>query len=78
MPLRSKRQLNPRKLLLSKWSAVSPLNKEKHFIVTEVVEPAEPEGPIEAVVLQAVMTRRSETVAWKELTDASRWHQGWT
>ncbi|MGO1500784.1 MAG: TIGR02450 family Trp-rich protein [Marinobacter sp.] len=27
---------NPKKLLNSKWTAVNPVNKEKHFLVTEL------------------------------------------
>ncbi|NLZ79547.1 MAG: TIGR02450 family Trp-rich protein, partial [Gammaproteobacteria bacterium] len=27
-------RINPKKLLHSKWTAVSPVNKEKHFMVT--------------------------------------------
>lgn len=77
MSHRSQRRLNPRKLLLSKWTAVSPQQQEKHFIVTQVVEPDTPEAPIESVVLQAVMTRRDRVVAWRDLTNADCWHQGW-
>jgi hypothetical protein len=29
------------------------------------------------VELQAVHSGRSMTVGWRELTDSSRWHQGW-
>ncbi|MEZ8121272.1 TIGR02450 family Trp-rich protein [Vibrio splendidus] len=29
-------RINPKKLLRSKWTAVSPIKKEKHFMVTEV------------------------------------------
>ncbi|WP_198927950.1 TIGR02450 family Trp-rich protein, partial [Vibrio crassostreae] len=29
-------RINPKKLLRSKWTAVSPVKKEKHFMVTEV------------------------------------------
>lgn len=29
-------KINPKKLLHSKWTAVSPVNKEKHFLVTEM------------------------------------------
>ena len=29
-------RVNPRKLLQSKWTAVAPAKREKHFIVTEV------------------------------------------
>ena len=28
--------INPGKLLNSKWTAVNPVNKEKHFLVTEI------------------------------------------
>ena len=31
--------LSPKKLLLSKWTAVQPLNREKHFVVVRVIEP---------------------------------------
>jgi tryptophan-rich hypothetical protein len=71
------RRLNPRKLLLSKWTAVAPRNKEKHFIVTKVIEPELPAMQIEQVELEAVYSRRSRTLQWRELTDASHWLQGW-
>lgn len=29
-------RLNPRKLLLSKWTAAHPQRREKHFLVTEL------------------------------------------
>ena len=29
-------RINPKKLFRSKWTAVSPMKKEKHFMVTEV------------------------------------------
>lgn len=32
-----KRRLNPRKLLLSKWTAAQPQNRERHFLVTELI-----------------------------------------
>ena len=70
-------RLSPKKLLLSKWTAVAPLGKEKHFVVTQVVELEPPGAKIELVELQAVHSGRSITVNWRELTDASRWHQGW-
>lgn len=71
------RQLNPRKLLLSKWTAVTPCNKEKHFMVTRVLVPDDPAQPVTEVVLEAVYTRRSQVIAWQALTDASLWRQGW-
>jgi hypothetical protein len=76
-------RLNPKKLLLSKWTAVQPAAKEKHFIVTKLVEP-EPAAPppaapspISDVVIEAVHSRRSTTLPWRELTDTTRWRQGW-
>ena len=70
-------RLSPKKLLLSKWTAVTPLNKEKHFVVTRVVAPYPSTMTIGQVELQAVHSGRSMTVGWCELTDSSRWHQGW-
>jgi hypothetical protein len=34
--------LNPQKLRLSKWTAVNPQEKEKHFLVTKVINPEAP------------------------------------
>lgn len=70
-------RLNPAKLLLSKWTAVAPRNKEKHFMVTRVIEPEPPALAIEFVELEAVYSRRSVTLRWRQLTDGSQWLQGW-
>ena len=70
-------RLNPRKLLLSKWTAVAPQAREKHFMVVRLVDPVEPGQPVQEVELQAVLTRRSQTLAWRELTDPALWRQGW-
>lgn len=69
------RQLNPRKLHLSKWTAVRPKNKEKHFLVTKVT--FSEEGEILECVLEAVMTKRTENIDWKVLENQEIWHQGW-
>jgi hypothetical protein len=42
-----KNPLSSKKLLLSKWTAVSPVDKEEHFVVTRVVAPrltGDPDG----------------------------------
>ncbi|MFM6921870.1 MAG: TIGR02450 family Trp-rich protein, partial [Polynucleobacter victoriensis] len=36
-----KNSIHPKKLLLTKWTAVHPINKEKHFLVVKVIEPEE-------------------------------------
>lgn len=71
------RRLSPQKLKLSKWTAVKPVNKEKHFMVVEVVVPAEEGAPPVDIVLEAVHSRRRQTMPWRELADAAQWLQGW-
>lgn len=70
-----KRRLNPAKLLLSKWTASQPQQRERHFLVTEVVR--DEQRQVIAVELQAVLTGRSERIAWQQLLDSERWQQGW-
>ena len=69
--------LHPKQLMHSKWTAVSPRQREKHFLVTRVVEPDAVGGPIEWVDLEAVLSRRVERLRWRELADASAWLRGW-
>jgi tryptophan-rich hypothetical protein len=68
-------RLTPRKLLLSKWTAAHPRNREKHFLVTELF--CDDDGTVLDVELQAVLTQRSERVAWQILQDADNWLMGW-
>ncbi len=76
-PDRSARRLNARKLLLTKWTASLPQNKEKHFIVTKLIEPELPDAQIEFIELQATYSKRNFTMPWRELTDETKWRQGW-
>ena len=68
-------RINPAKLLLSKWTATSPKNKEKHFLVTELFR--DEEGTVLEIELQAVMTRRTERMGWQTLRNADSWKMGW-
>ena len=70
-------RLNPKKLLLSKWTAVVPRDKELHFLVSKVIEPEPPDTTIEDVELEAVYSRRVFVLPWRELKDSSQWRQGW-
>ncbi|SHG50278.1 TIGR02450 family Trp-rich protein [Massilia sp. CF038] len=70
--------VNPKKLLLSKWTAVTPANKEKHFVVTALIEPETEGGATELVELQAVHSGRVQHIAWRDLRDGAVWRQGWT
>lgn len=70
-------RLSPKKLLLSKWTAVHPVNREKHFVVVRVIEPEPPAVRIEQVELEAVHSRRVLQLHWRDLTDPRVWRQGW-
>ena len=72
-----KRIVNPKKLLNTKWTAVVPANKEKHFMVTQVIMPNLAIEPIEMITLEAVYSKRSQLLPWQQLNDASIWLQGW-
>ena len=61
--------LSPKKLLLSKWTAVQPLNREKHFVVVRVIEPEPPAMRIQQIELEAVHSGRVRQLDWCDLTD---------
>jgi len=71
------RRLSPKKLLLSKWTATVPKNKEKHFIVSQVIAPSAAETATKLVEIEAVYSRLSMVLPWRELLDEERWLQGW-
>lgn len=62
------------KLKLSKWTAVVPQNKEKHFMVTRVLEE---EGQALQVVLEAIHSKQEYVYQWDVLKDDAIWKQGW-
>ncbi|MFJ7798374.1 TIGR02450 family Trp-rich protein [Pseudomonas sp. NPDC096950] len=68
-------RINPGKLLLSKWTAAQPQNREKHFLVTELFRAED--GTVLAVELQAVLTQRSERLDWQTLKNSDAWLLGW-
>ncbi len=67
--------INPKKLLNSKWTAVKPQNKEKHFIVKEV--DYDELGMVISCIIEAVINNREAAIDWTELKDQDRWQQGW-
>jgi tryptophan-rich hypothetical protein len=68
-------KINPKKLLNSKWTAVNPVKKEKHFLVTELEFDEEDE--VVHCLIEAVFSKRSEPIKWKELKNNENWLQGW-
>jgi len=69
--------LHPKKLLRTKWTAVQPLAKNKHFMVVKVVEPEPPQTTLEWVDLEAVYSGTVTRINWRELRDPALWRQGW-
>ena len=53
----TKNPLSPKKLLLSKWTAVRPVKKQKHFLVSKVILPELPHEAIEQVEIEAVFSK---------------------
>ncbi|WP_430446628.1 MAG: TIGR02450 family Trp-rich protein [Pseudomonas piscis] len=68
-------RLDPRKLLLSKWTAAHPQHREKHFLVTELF--CNEEGRVLEVQLQAVLSCRNQRLDWQALKDDRHWRMGW-
>ncbi|EPJ86843.1 hypothetical protein CFII64_09101 [Pseudomonas sp. CFII64] len=68
-------RLNPAKLLLSKWTAAQPVNREKHFLVTELFR--DEAGTVLEIELQAVLTQRNERLALQTLQNEDVWRMGW-
>jgi len=68
-------RINPKKLLHSKWTAQSPANREKHFMVTEVE--FDEQGAVTHCVLEAILSKRSLSIQWRDLKDDTQWAQGW-
>ena len=55
--------VNPKKLLLTKWTAVKPIAKQKHFLVSRVIEPDLPTDPIVSVEIEAVFSKATQVLA---------------
>lgn len=68
-------QINPEKLLHSKWTAVTVVNKEKHFLVTRLIRDADEN--VVSCELEAVINKRRQIMPWQALKEQSNWRQGW-
>lgn len=69
-----------KKLLLSKWTACKPKQKEKHFLVSEVHDPLlniANTVPKDFVELEAVISKRKYLVPIKDLKNEEQWLIGW-
>ena len=68
-------KISPNKLLNSKWTAVVPLNKEKHFVITEVEY--DEDGTVILCLIESIMSKRSTPIHWPDLKNTAQWRQGW-
>ena len=68
-------RINPDKLLNSKWTAVDPVNRQRHFIVTGLIQ--SDDGLVTGCKIEAVLTRKVTELDWRELKDSDRWTIGW-
>jgi tryptophan-rich hypothetical protein len=68
-------RINPGKLLMSKWTALHPQRKERHFIVTRLIRGED--GAIAACELEAVINNNSYEIDWRRLEDDKYWKTGW-
>jgi len=68
-------KISPKKLFNSKWTAVEPLNKEKHFIIVEVEY--DEDGAVISCLIEAILSKRASHINWQDLKDAEQWRQGW-
>ena len=69
--------LNPKKLLLTKWTAVIPIAKQKHFLVSRVIQPEVETDPVEFVEIESVFSKATQIIKWRELQNDEVWRQGW-
>ncbi len=69
--------LHPKKLLLTKWTAVQPIAKNKHFLVARVMLPEPPSVIVEWIELEAVYSKAVIKIDWRQLRDDAIWRQGW-
>lgn len=69
--------LQPKKLLLSKWTAAQPIAKNKHFLVSKIINPELPSTAVEWIELEAVFSKTVTRSRWQDLRDESLWKQGW-
>ena len=68
--------LNPKKLRLTKWTAVKPIAKQKHFLVSRVIQPEVETDPVELVEIESVFSKATQIIQWRELQNDEVWRQG--
>lgn len=62
-------------LLHSKWTKIAVVNKEKHFIVSDLE--FDEDKKIIRCVIQAVINHAEYEINWRSLKDGRQWLIGW-
>jgi tryptophan-rich hypothetical protein len=68
-------RINPEKLLKTKWTALNPQHRERHFIVTRLIR-----GETDTITgceLEAVINKNTYEIDWRKLKDEKYWITGW-
>ena len=68
-------QVAPEKLLNSKWTKMEVVNKEKHFIITEVE--FDEMQKVTLCITQSVLTKNEYSINWRDLKNPQQWRLGW-
>ena len=68
-------RFNPEKLLMSKWTATQPTQRERHFLVTRLIRTED--ETIVGCELEAVISKKTYEIDWRQLQDSNRWVMGW-
>lgn len=68
-------RINPAKLHNSKWTAVNPINREKHFLVSDIE--FDEDGSVISCKLEAIISKKLYSIDWTELKNQEKWIQGW-
>ena len=61
----------------SKWTAVVPVDREKHFVVVGQRRMDAQAAEARELALQAVTSKRTRWVLRQELEDEAHWLRGW-
>ena len=70
-------RISPKKLWLSKWTAVKPIRKDKHFLVSKVIQPELPGEMVQWIEIEAVYSKEVRRIDWRDLRNQEEWRQGW-
>jgi hypothetical protein len=46
-------------------------------MVSKVIQPDEPDAPVEFIELEAIYSKRLRIIPWRDLNDSDQWQQGW-